>query len=258
MVSAAPGCDPRGQERRYGAGLLPQTAAAPGAVVIAQLGWPGGHVAAIEPCFDRPNIAIFVAAGDDGFNDQRPPQADYPGTSAHVIAVGATRLVATVDLARLAGRPRVKGGGARAAARSPSRRIRALAVRDEGDRRRGRRRPSARGLAGQRGWAVLGGTSASAPFVAAIFAAGHGAQTSGASSRPTPQAVGRHGGRTAPVRQTLLCTARSAGTADRVRHAQLRGARHQRRRSSSGGQAPDGRRPGWMFTGGATGRRPRG
>ncbi len=69
------------------------TAASLNPTVISN-SWGGaetGGEASEEHYFDHPGIAIFIAAGDDGYDDngQGP---DYPGTSAYTIAVGATSL----------------------------------------------------------------------------------------------------------------------------------------------------------------------
>jgi subtilase family serine protease len=69
------------------------TAAQMGATVISN-SWGGNYSKTTDPGFEKtdfnqPGIAIFVAAGDNGFTST----ADYPSTSEHVIAVGGTNLV---------------------------------------------------------------------------------------------------------------------------------------------------------------------
>jgi subtilase family serine protease len=80
-----------------GDGLLigQATATQLGATIISD-SWGGAEDPAnpatdSEHFFDLPGVGIFVAAGDDGFDDggQGP---DYPGTSQHVTAVGGTSL----------------------------------------------------------------------------------------------------------------------------------------------------------------------
>ena len=75
--------------------LAQATAASLDAAVISN-SWGGPEKTGMiargeETYFDQP-VAVFVAAGDDGYDDggQGP---DYPGTSAHTIAVGGTHLV---------------------------------------------------------------------------------------------------------------------------------------------------------------------
>ena len=95
-------------ERRRARSARPSSATA-GAVPSR----PGAASTADETYFDHPGIAVFVSAGDDGYNDggQGP---DYPATSAHAIAVGGTTLSKTTGAPRL-DRDRVV---ARAAARA--------------------------------------------------------------------------------------------------------------------------------------------
>ncbi|HEY1815106.1 MAG TPA: MYXO-CTERM sorting domain-containing protein [Kofleriaceae bacterium] len=68
------------------------TAAQMGATVISN-SWGGNYDKTSDPQyeqtdFNQPGVAIFVAAGDDGYTKT----ADYPSTSEHVIAVGGTNL----------------------------------------------------------------------------------------------------------------------------------------------------------------------
>ena len=74
-----------------------QNAAATLGATVVSNSWggpeqPGQSLAQVETYFNHPGVAIFVSAGDDGYNDggQGP---DYPGTSSYVIAVGGTRMV---------------------------------------------------------------------------------------------------------------------------------------------------------------------
>ena len=144
----------------------------------------GQPATAYEAYFNHAGIAMFVSAGDDGYNDagQGP---DYPGTSAYVIAVGGTNLAKDDQRARL-DRDRVDERRQRVQPVDPE-----AGVPDQHRRARSRRRPTSprsairqTGVAvynaGERWLDVVGGTSASSPLVAAIFAAtGNGAQTSG-------------------------------------------------------------------------------
>jgi subtilase family serine protease len=173
--------------------IAQNTATALGATVISD-SWGGPEQAPTaanrapqaleEPYFNHPGVAIFVAAGDDGYNDAGLGP-DYPATSAHVIAVGGTRLVRDPSPRGWSETAWTKGGSACSLsiakptyqATSPCTFKATADIAAVGD--------PATGMAvyntANGGWIVLGGTSASAPFVAAIFAAtGNGAQSSGA------------------------------------------------------------------------------
>jgi len=80
-----------------GDGLLVanSTAASLGATVVSN-SWGGpessfGSMSSNEPYFHHPGIAIFVAAGDAGY-DNGGQGPDYPSTSAYTIGVGGTAL----------------------------------------------------------------------------------------------------------------------------------------------------------------------
>ena len=145
---------------------------------------PNTSLAAQEAYFVHPSIAIFVAAGDDGYNDAGMGP-DYPGTSTHVIAVGGTKLVRDTSPRGWSETAWTKGGSACSLSipkpayqtKSPCAFKATTDIAAVGD--------PATGLAvynaANGGWMVIGGTSASAPFVAALFAAtGNGAQSTGA------------------------------------------------------------------------------
>jgi len=186
-----------------GNGLLfgQATAVSLGATVISD-SWGGPEAAPpndpadAEQFFDQPGVAIFVSAGDAGYNDQFSTNGtgpDYPGTSAHVISVGGTHLVKDTSTrgwhettwAPVAGSARSGAGGSACSLSIPKPAYQTASpcafkattdIAAVGD--------PATGLAvynaANGGWITLGGTSASAPMVAAIFAAtGNGAQTSG-------------------------------------------------------------------------------
>lgn len=196
------------------------TAARLGATVISnswggpeQMNTPPDVIAATEAFFNHPGVAIFVSAGDDGYNDAGAGP-DYPGTSAHVIAVGGTRLVRDASPRGWSETAWVKGGSACSLAIpkpayqtvSPCGFKATTDIAAVGD--------PATGLsvfnAGAGGWIVVGGTSASAPFVAGVFAAtGNGNQSSGAfiasrQSKLNDVTTGTNGN---CGTRTLLCTA---------------------------------------------------
>jgi subtilase family serine protease len=219
-----------------GTGLLiaQNTAADLGATVISD-SWGGIEqsadiVAQLEAFFEHPGIAIFVAAGDDGFNDQLSTLGtgpSYPGTSAHVIAVGATRLVRDTTTARgwrettwapVPGNPAQGAGGSACSlvvdkpayqTASPCAKKATTDIAAVGDPASGVAVYTS-AAANMGGWITLGGTSASAPFVAAIFAAtGNGNQSSGAfiaanTSKLYDVTSGTNG---TCAGKTLLCTA---------------------------------------------------
>jgi MYXO-CTERM domain-containing protein len=160
--------------------------------------WGGpeqGDIAGAESHFNHPKIATFTAAGDQGYNDQFSTTAgpDYPGTSAYVIAVGATNLVRDTsargwsETAWSVTGLRTKSAGGSACSTSipkpsyqsdsPCAFKATTDISAVGDPATG----VAIYNAGNNGWIQAGGTSAASPFIAAIFAAtGNGAQTSGA------------------------------------------------------------------------------
>jgi subtilase family serine protease len=148
-------------------------------------------------------VGIYVAAGDNGYNDSIVPAGttsgpDYPGTSQYTIAVGATRLVKDTTTARgwsetaltlTNGAPDpTRGAGGSACSlsivkptyqtASPCAFKATADVSAVGDPVTGVSVYNTT-VAG-RNWISVGGTSASAPFIAAIMAAtGNGKQTSG-------------------------------------------------------------------------------
>ena len=179
------------QAETTGVGLLEgqNTAVALGADVISN-SWgkaevAGKPLAGNEPYFDHPGVAIFAAAGDLGY-DSGGEGPSYPATSAHVIAVGGTRLARSEDASNDRGWTEsvwAKGGSGCslsiakpgyqldspcpfrasadiAAVADPSTGVAIYHSRTSG------------------GWRTVGGTSAAAPLVAGIFAsANHGHRT---------------------------------------------------------------------------------
>jgi subtilase family serine protease len=172
-------------------------------------------IAQLEQFFIHPNIAIFAAAGDDGFNDLGPSPGSgpgYPATSANVISVGGTRLIRDTSTRGWAETAWSSGGSACSTwIAKPSHQVASpcklkatsdiAAVGDPAT-------PVALYSVGK--WRSAGGTSASAPFVAGIVAAtGNAAVASGAfvaanASKLFDVTSGTNGS-CAP--DTLLCTA---------------------------------------------------
>jgi MYXO-CTERM domain-containing protein len=202
--------------------IAQNVAAQLGATVISN-SWGGpedpqatpADIAQLEQFFIHPNIAIFAASGDRGFNDMLPGGAGgpgYPATSANVISVGGTRLVRDTSTRGWAETAWSSGGSACSTwIAKPAHQVASpcklkatseiAAVGDPGT-------PVAVYSVGK--WRTVGGTSASAPFVAGIVAAtGNGAVASGAfvaasASKLFDVTTGTNGS-CAP--DTLLCTA---------------------------------------------------
>lgn len=178
----------------FGDGLFQaqNAAAILGAAVISN-SWGGPEspmttpteLAMMESFFAHPDIGIFVSAGDDGYNDGGDGP-DYPGTSSHVIAVGGTKLLKDPTSPRGWTETAWSNGGSACSLAVPKPAYQTASpcafkattdIAAVGD--------PATGLsvynAANTGWISVGGTSASAPFVAGIFAAtGNGGETSGA------------------------------------------------------------------------------
>jgi subtilase family serine protease len=191
-------------------------AAAAGATVISNSwgGPEGGPVTATETYFNHAGIGVYVAAGDDGYNDagQGP---DYPGTSAYVIAVGGTHLVRDTSARGFTETAWSKGGSACSLSvpkpayqsASPCQFKATTDVAAVGDPATGVAVYNAR----NGGWIAVGGTSASAPFVASMMAAtGHGNETSGSFfaqnvAKLNDVSAGTNGTCTTPG--AILCTA---------------------------------------------------
>jgi hypothetical protein len=148
------------------------TAAALGASAISN-SWGGAEYSAItsmESAFNHPGVFITASSGDDGYG------ASYPATSAHVTAVGGTSLSKVSGTSRGWSETAWSGAGSGCSSyiakpswqhdTSCSRRMMAdvAAVADPNT-----------GVAvydsyGSGGWTVVGGTSAAAPLIAAVFA----------------------------------------------------------------------------------------
>lgn len=149
-------------------------AAALGATVISD-SWGGpadGTEDSFEHFFDHPGVGIFVASGDSGNTGSTP---DYPSTSEHVIGVGGTSLVKSSN-ARGWTEGAWSGAGSSCNPGMPKPSFQSQTVCS------GRAAADISAVAdpntgvavfnaGAGGWIVVGGTSAAAPFVAAVYAA---------------------------------------------------------------------------------------
>ncbi len=141
----------------------------------------GNDALTLESYFDQPGIAVFAAGGDTGYDDGGAGPY-YPATSAHVISVGGTHLVADASARGWTETAWSSGGSGcslsipkPAYQTDPTCAFKATTdLAAVGDPQTG----VVYYNAGKFG--SVGGTSVAAPIVAAIFAAtGNGAQTSG-------------------------------------------------------------------------------
>ena len=151
-----------------------QTAATLGATVVSN-SWGGPEdntVASSETYFNHPGVAVFVAAGDNGYDDggQGP---DYPSTSAYTIGVGGTSLTKSTASTRGWTESAWSSGGSSCSTNvaKPSWQTSSACAKRAASDVSAVGDPNT-GLAvynnGQ--WQVVGGTSAASPLVAAIFA----------------------------------------------------------------------------------------
>jgi MYXO-CTERM domain-containing protein len=193
-----------------------------------------------EMFYKHPTIAIFVASGDNGYDDMisagRPTGPGYPATSKYTISVGATRLTRdptstrgwkevawslTLDPKTMAPDPARGAGGSACSFSIPKPAYQSASpcafkatadIAAVGDPVSGVAvyNSNVIGNAQPKGWIGVGGTSASAPFVAGIFAAtGNGSQSSGKfisdnAAKLWDVTSGNNGTCTG---QTLLCNA---------------------------------------------------
>ena len=161
-------------------GTAVNTAASLGAAAISN-SYGGSEdstsLAADAKYFNHPGIAITVSSGDNGYG------VEFPASSAHVIAVGGTSLVKSSGGTR----GWTEGAWASAGSGCSTKIAKPSFQKDTGCAKRMVADVSAvadpntgvavyntygGAAAGATGWAVYGGTSASAPLVAAILVAG--------------------------------------------------------------------------------------
>ncbi len=174
--------------------FIAQAAAASHGATVISNSWGGAETAADpatanEHYFDLPNVGIFVASGDSGYNNggQGP---DYPSTSAHVTAVGGTKLTKATGgrgWKEVAWAYTAFGGGGGSSCSlgipkpayqgTTSCNFRAASdVSANADSASG---PAIYNAANG-GWTSVGGTSAASPLVAGIYAlTGHGKEAPG-------------------------------------------------------------------------------
>ena len=153
-------------------------AAAMAGVVVISDSWGGpsdGTDATLDSqFFAHTNVNIFVASGDNGVNTQ----PDYPSTSSRVVAVGGTSLKKSTTAARGWTEGAWSGAGSSCSSVTAKPGFQSV-VPSAACAKRAASDVSAvadpnTGLAvfnaGSGGWIVVGGTSASSPFVAAVYA----------------------------------------------------------------------------------------
>jgi MYXO-CTERM domain-containing protein len=163
-----------------------------------------------EAILDHPGIAEFVSSGDSGY-DEGGQGPTYPSTSAHTISVGGTALVKASNARGWSETAWNKGGSSCAytiakpayQTASPCMFRAASDIAAVGD--------PATGLAVYNtragGWVVVGGTSAAAPLVAALFASiGRGDITAAQLAQSTSALFDVTSGSNGPC-GNLLCNA---------------------------------------------------
>ena len=134
--------------------------------------------------FNHPGVPITVSSGDSGYG------VEYPAASRFVTAVGGTTLTLNADDTRATERTwSGAGSGCSAYETKPSwqddtgcARRTVADVSADADPSTGASVYDSYGYQGQKGWFVVGGTSLSAPLVAAVYAlAGNGGATTSGS-----------------------------------------------------------------------------
>jgi len=172
-------------------GAAVNTAVALGATVVSN-SYGGGEDNTVndsdQQFFNHPGVAIFASSGDSGFNKPEPPPstatgASYPASSAFVIGVGGTSLVKSTSSRGWAEKAwNGAGSGCSLNIAKPGFQNDPLCTKKTVADVSAVADPNT-GVAvfntqGAPGWQVFGGTSASSPIVASIFAkTGNGGKT---------------------------------------------------------------------------------
>jgi len=157
-------------DRDDGLDIANNTAAALGASVISN-SWGGPESADADVYYTHPGIAIFASTGDNGWRKR----ASYPAASPNVIAVGGTTLVKNSASPRgWAETAWADGGsGCSSQAAKPSWQTKTDGVcnfRSTADVSAVGDPATGVAVYNNGHWGVVGGTSASSPLVAAIYA----------------------------------------------------------------------------------------
>lgn len=179
--------------------------------------WGGNEFSsqtAYDTRFNKPGIAITASSGDNGYG------VSYPASSPYVVAVGGTTLT-------LSGTTRLSetawsgaGSGCSAYAPKPSWQTDSLCAKRTvsdvsavADPNTGLSVYDSYGYSGQKGWFKVGGTSLSAPLVAAVYALAGGISGQAAAIPYAHTAslndvtAGSNATSTASCGGTYLCTA---------------------------------------------------
>ncbi|HEX8714093.1 MAG TPA: S53 family peptidase, partial [Solirubrobacteraceae bacterium] len=185
-----------------------QTAVALGATEISN-SWGGEEPSFDSPAFNHPGVVITASSGDEGYLDwltgEPSAAAQYPASSPHVIGVGGTRLLRNAESGAWEGETvwndggfnglsfegaGAGGGGCSASFAATSWQqsvpdwssvgcggLRAVAdVSADADPYTGVAvYDSTETPEGEKGWAMIGGTSVASPIVASVFALAGGA-----------------------------------------------------------------------------------
>ncbi len=176
--------------------------------------WGGsetGDEASLETYFTHAGIAIFASSGDDGYTGASP---QYPSTSPHVTAVGGTTLTRSSNTRGWADKawsdagsscssefaqPSYQVGVVAGCSKRAASDVSAVADPDTG---------VAVYNAANGGWIVVGGTSASSPLVAGMYALyGLGAKAPGWAYSNTADFYDVKSGRNGSCGNTALCKA---------------------------------------------------
>ena len=184
-----------------------QTAVALGANEVSN-SWGGKEPNVDSAAFDHPGVVITASAGDEGYLDWltgKPAEAaQYPASSPHVIAVGGTHLALNAETGAWEGEtvwndggangPTLEGSGAAGGGCSASfgatswqqsvpdfssvgcPGTRAVAdIAADADPWTGVAVYDSTETEGEKGWAMIGGTSVASPIIASAFALAGGA-----------------------------------------------------------------------------------
>ena len=150
------------------------TAVAKGATVVSN-SWGGPEDATEDTYYTHPGVAIFASTGDNGYEKR----ASYPAASPNVIAVGGTTLVKSSNLRGWAETAWSLGGStcSKQAAKPAWQTDPSCAFRSTSDVSAVGDPQTGVAVYAHGKWGVVGGTSASSPLVAAIYAVtGHSAE----------------------------------------------------------------------------------
>ena len=159
-------------DRGNGLVVANNTAAMLGATVISN-SWGGPESASQDSYFTHPGVAIFASTGDNGYETRG---ASYPAASPRVIAVGGTSLSRAASTLRGWTETAWDGGGSACSAQAAKpawQTSSACANRMTADVAAVGDPSTGVAVYANGAWGIVGGTSASSPLVAAIYATTH-------------------------------------------------------------------------------------